>query len=340
MFRLLCARSYLTLGQLGGFIRSQPKVTFLAHNINKMATSTGKVKCDEFNGTGDVKVFLTKVDIVASIKGYTDEKKAQFLASKLLQPAFDVYMRLSDDDKKDFDKVKAELLKEFEKGQLNREEAIKLLSTRKRQAEESAQTFAYKLIELVKLAYSSFPDPQQKTIAKDYFMSGVHPAMHVALKSGATFSTSDINALTTETTRLELAGVQSFATREKASSSSKVEEVNLCEINETAIDSIANKVLEKLNLNSHNNQMRGDSWDDCGDSRVSYASYRGRGGRGRGNRSRGQGGARNNSSGGQKKCRNCQSTEHVVRFCPLRFCQACGNRGHDNYSKDCPNYQI
>ena len=335
MFRLLRARSYLTLGQLGGFIRSQPKDTFLTRNINRMATSTGKVKCDEFNGTGDVKVFLTKVDIVASIKGYTDEKKAQFLASKLLQPAFDVYMRMSDEDRKDFDKVKKELLTEFEKGQLNREEAIKLLSTRKRQAEESAQTFAYKLIELVKLAYSSFPDPQQKMIAKDYFMSGVHPAMHVALKSGATFSTSDINALATETTRLELAGVQSFASKEKASP--KVEEVNLCEINETGIDSIANKVLEKLNLNSQNNQMRGDSYDDSGDSRVSYAPYRGRGGQGRGNRSRGRG---NNSGGGQKKCRNCQSTEHVVRFCPLRFCQACGNRGHDQYSKDCPNYQI
>ena len=46
--------------------------------------SAGKVKCDEFDGTTDVKVFLTKVEIVASIKGYADEKKAQFLASKLL----------------------------------------------------------------------------------------------------------------------------------------------------------------------------------------------------------------------------------------------------------------
>ena len=115
MFRLLRARSHLTLGQLGGFFRAQPKVTFLARNINKMASSAGKVKCDEFNGTGDVKVFLTKVELVASIKGYADETKAQFLASKLLPPAFDVYMRLPNDDRKDFDKIKGELLKEFEK---------------------------------------------------------------------------------------------------------------------------------------------------------------------------------------------------------------------------------
>ena len=159
--------------------------------------SAGKVKCDEFNGTTDVKVFLTKVEIVASIKGYEGEKKAQFLASKLLEPAFDIYMRLSDDDRKSFARIKEELLKEFEKGQLNREEAIHLLSSRQRQPEESAQTFAYKLLELVKLSYPTFPIDQQKTIAKDYFTRGVHPDMQIALKSWTMFKDSNINALAT-----------------------------------------------------------------------------------------------------------------------------------------------
>ena len=60
-----------------------------------MAASGSKAKCTDYEGKGDVNVFLTKVDLVASIKGHTDEKKAQFVASKLSGPAFDVYMRLS-----------------------------------------------------------------------------------------------------------------------------------------------------------------------------------------------------------------------------------------------------
>ena len=111
-----------------------------------MEGAAAKTKCAEFGGKGDVKVFLTKVELMASIKGHADEKKAQFLASKLVGPAFDVYMRCSDDDKKDFDTIKEELLKEFEKGQFNRDEAIHILSSRRRQAEESPQTFVYKLL--------------------------------------------------------------------------------------------------------------------------------------------------------------------------------------------------
>ena len=53
-----------------------------------------------FDGTGDVKAFITKVELVASIKGHTDEKLAAALASKLEGAALDLYMRLSDDDKK------------------------------------------------------------------------------------------------------------------------------------------------------------------------------------------------------------------------------------------------
>ena len=49
-----------------------------------------KVKC--FDGTGDVNVFLEKVSLHSSLKGYDGEKAAQNLASKLEGLAFDVYM--------------------------------------------------------------------------------------------------------------------------------------------------------------------------------------------------------------------------------------------------------
>ena len=77
-----------------------------------------------FTGNGDVQAFLAKIDIHAALKGYTGEKLAQALASKLEGPAFDVYLRLSAEDRKDPEKLKAELKKEFEKGKRNREEAL------------------------------------------------------------------------------------------------------------------------------------------------------------------------------------------------------------------------
>ena len=141
---------------------------------------SSKVKC--YDGKTDVKVFLTRVSLVAAIKDYNNEKKAQFLVSTLLPPALDVYMRLSEDDKKDFAKIEEALLKEFQKGQLNREEAIHILNDRKQQQEETPQTFAYKILELVKLAYPTFDDNVRLTIAKDYYMRGMHMDMQVAMQ--------------------------------------------------------------------------------------------------------------------------------------------------------------
>ena len=77
-------------------------------------------------------------------------------------------MRLPEDDKKDVEKIKKELVAEFEKGQLNREEEIQELAKRTRKSDESAQTIAYKVIELAKLAYPSIDDETRGTIAKDY----------------------------------------------------------------------------------------------------------------------------------------------------------------------------
>ena len=63
----------------------------------------------QFDGTGEVNKFVTKVELQASLKGHADEKKAQFIASKLNGPALDIYMRLSADDKKDAAKIIADL---------------------------------------------------------------------------------------------------------------------------------------------------------------------------------------------------------------------------------------
>ena len=88
----------------------------------------------------------------SALKGFEGEKAAQNLASRLKGKAFDVYLPLSEEDKKDPDKLKDELMKEFELGNKDREIAVHQLSSRVRHHDESRQTFAFKVQELVKLA--------------------------------------------------------------------------------------------------------------------------------------------------------------------------------------------
>ena len=93
-------------------------------------------------------MLLKKVSLHSSLKGYDVERAAQKLASKLEGRAFDVYMRLPEANSKSVEKIHAELLKELEHGNQNREATIFELNK-----DESSQTFAFKLLELVKLAY-------------------------------------------------------------------------------------------------------------------------------------------------------------------------------------------
>ena len=86
-------------------------------------------KIKSFDGNGDVKVFIEKVQLHSALIGYTGEKAAQNLSRRLEGRAFDVYLRLSDEGKKSFGTIKGELLKEFEQGHTNREEAISKLAS-------------------------------------------------------------------------------------------------------------------------------------------------------------------------------------------------------------------
>ena len=81
----------------------KPNYVLLLRLTFTIAEMESKVK--NFDGSGDVKVFLEKVKLHSLLKGYTDEKAAQNLASKLEGRAFDVYMRLSVDDKKNVTKI-------------------------------------------------------------------------------------------------------------------------------------------------------------------------------------------------------------------------------------------
>ena len=290
-----------------------------------------------YDGKTDVNSFLTKIDLESSLKDYADEKKANFLGSRLVGPAFDVYMRLSAEKKKDFEEIKAELKKEFERGQLNREEALSVLQNRPQGAKESPQTFEYKLIELVKLAYPDFTDDVRGTIAKDYFVKGVHPEMQIALKSRASFADDDISVLATETVRLSLAGVKSYSNTTSTSEAcdnvtddQAATSVQMPSTSSDMINAIADVVVSKLKESSWEGS-NGASGSDAGTvNNVSRGSGRQRG--------RGRGGRHNNNNNDPRKCRRCQKTGHVIKNCTERFCEACGQPGHRHFDRICPNY--
>ena len=99
-----------------------------------------------------------------------------------------------------------ELLKEFNKGQSNRETAIKELNNQKLKPLELYATHAYKITELMKLAYPDFDENTRMTIAKDYFVNALSSDTQTALKSIASYPSKSLQYIVTETTRLKLAG--------------------------------------------------------------------------------------------------------------------------------------
>ena len=286
-----------------------------------------------FDGTTDVEAFITITELNAAIKGYEGEKKAQYFASLLTEgPALNVYLRLTVDEKKNAETIKTALKAEFESAHRNREVALEKLSTRTLKENESPHTFAYSLSQLSKLAYASLPQGSQDTIARDHFIKGQSKDMQVALKSLPNFSTKSLTDLATETVRLQTAGIP-LSSSSNLSVKCEVNEVTDTSIDNKTVDSIVEKVVEKLaNLNASGNSNSVDyvQFSDHKDNRN--PSYRGKGRYSR------RGGNRNNSVRGTFNCRNCRSRSHGYAKCPTRFCQACGSRGHDAWSKDCPNF--
>ena len=161
-----------------------------------------------FDGTGNVKEFLTKVNLMSTLKGYEGEKLAISLASCLQGNAFDCYMRLSDEDKTDVEMIKTELLSEYEIGRMDREQAVVEFSNRSRLINEPAKTLVYKLQLLASLAYPDFDNTAKGVIVKDAYVRGLHHNLQLQLKSLEKFATADVKTLVQETNRLEVAGVR------------------------------------------------------------------------------------------------------------------------------------
>ena len=134
-------------------------------------------------GTGGVVEGLATVNPVNALKEYEGEKLAMSLASCLQGNAFDVYLRLSEGDRKDIDKIKTELLSEYEIGRMDREKEVVEFTNRARLSNEPAKTCAYKLQQLASLAYPDFNNAAMGLITKVVYVRGLHHSLQLELKS-------------------------------------------------------------------------------------------------------------------------------------------------------------
>ena len=171
-----------------------------------MASSSKNVTM--FNGKGDANSFIVKTELYIKLKKLEDEDAPMLLASRLEEPAFNVYLRMSDDDKKNIETIKTELRKQYETGNRDREEALSLLHSCHRNENESTEDYAYRIKRLVRLAYPTFADANQQVHEKYVFLHGLHPEMQVKLKGLSNFDTIDMKTLVDTTVRLEIAGVK------------------------------------------------------------------------------------------------------------------------------------
>ena len=140
-------------------------------------------KLPTFSGEGNVINFIVKMELHIKLKELTGEAAACLLASRLEGPAFNVYARLSDEDKKDVGKLKEELKKEYEIGRHDREDAVSLLSFLFHTEEESLQDFSFKFKRPVKLVYPIFSSIVQQIYETDFFIRGIHPDLQLKLNT-------------------------------------------------------------------------------------------------------------------------------------------------------------
>ena len=251
------------------------------------------------------------------------------MACRLEGRAFDIYLRLSEVDKSDPSIIQGELKREFQKGNQDRELAIHELSNRKIFRDESAQTFAYKIEQLAKPAYPSFSDEAHQKVAKDYFVKGLHHEMQIAEVFFQVFHCL-INRFSKGDDKITYCEHSVHCV-----TSARL----LCVETNNDVDSVVDKALEKIKglaVGITEGAQKPPSIEFVGNNPFGRITNRGR--HPYRSHSRNFRGGYQPTTSKTQRCRACQSAAHYVRECPERFCQACGNKGHDSWDKSCPKY--
>ena len=164
----------------------------------------------------------------------------------------------SEGDRKYIDKVKIELLSEYEVGRMDREKEVVEFTNRARLSNEPAKIYAYKLPQLASLAYPDFNNAAMGLIIKDAYVRGLHPSLQLELKSLEKFATANVKDLVQETNRLELAGLRPSSSIRLKDYINVVEPTNdgnsaprsITTVDEELIQTISDAVVTKLKCES------------------------------------------------------------------------------------------
>ena len=161
-----------------------------------------------FGGYDDLLVFLDRVTVWSQLKGFSGEKKALALASRLEGAAFDSYRRLSVDDKTSFDVIVSSLKREFLRCGADRMQAVTDLRRRKwAVTAESVGAFGHDVQRLARLSYPSFDVDSVTTVARDAFLEGLPHEFQVQLRLSGDTALKSVAELSEEAHRLQIAGI-------------------------------------------------------------------------------------------------------------------------------------
>lgn len=143
-------------------------------------------KYEDSSVSGDFAEWVEKLELVAKLQKITDLQ--DFLPLFLSGSAFAVYKQLPDDDREDYDKLKAALLLAFG---VNSYAAYEQLQRRVYQDSETVDVYLADLRRLVTLIGQTHADP----LLKCAFMAGLPADVAVQLKSVAAVETLTLTAL-------------------------------------------------------------------------------------------------------------------------------------------------
>ena len=87
-------------------------ITVYTYRLNIMSTLS---RLPNFDGKGNVNRFLNRVELFIKEKNLKGEEAAQILASRLDEPAFNVYMHLPSKEKNDVEMIKRELRQRYDR---------------------------------------------------------------------------------------------------------------------------------------------------------------------------------------------------------------------------------
>lgn len=198
----------------------------------------GGARLEKFDGVGDVERFLDHFDVVAKANNWNQEVQALQLPTALTKAAFDVYRRLSPEERGSISRLKAVLMKEFGAAALESDYAL-LFVSRRRQVGESLSDFGEALKSLGRKAYPTFTDQQLEKLCQTHFINGgLSEALRVQLLVGSVEGQESFRDLIARARRLEQVLAPSLVRMVGAEGGMKSEVQKLTEV----VSALAEKV--------------------------------------------------------------------------------------------------